>query len=199
MTPTNAALRPPLCGAILVGGESRRMGRPKHLLELDGETFVERIGRVLEAVTPGWSALGGGELPPALAASHRLADVPSVRGPLAGLLAAFTYRPDAAWLVLACDQPYVSAALLQWLVDHRRASSAAVLPRLLADHVEPFPGIYEPAAAEALRWLAAETGSASSLQRLPQIAPVTTPRVPEGLAEHLAGFNAPADLERLGS
>ena len=32
-----------LAGLILAAGESRRMGRPKALLELAGETFVDRL------------------------------------------------------------------------------------------------------------------------------------------------------------
>ncbi len=33
----------PVLAAVLIGGRSRRMGRPKHLLERDGVTLVERI------------------------------------------------------------------------------------------------------------------------------------------------------------
>ena len=40
---------PPLVGGILIGGGSRRMGRPKALLEWDGATFVERIAAALRA------------------------------------------------------------------------------------------------------------------------------------------------------
>ncbi|MGE0593633.1 MAG: NTP transferase domain-containing protein [Vicinamibacterales bacterium] len=40
----------PLAAAVLAGGDSARMGRPKALLTMpDGETFIARILRVLEA------------------------------------------------------------------------------------------------------------------------------------------------------
>jgi len=50
-----------------------------------------------------------------------LRDPPGAEGPLAGLLAAFSAEPEAAWLVLACDLPLVHAGLLARLVArHKR-------------------------------------------------------------------------------
>ncbi len=73
---------PPLVGGILIGGASRRMGRPKALLEWEGVTFLERIAAALQAVVPEIVLLGAdaraavrGRSPsgrggPARAASH---------------------------------------------------------------------------------------------------------------------------------
>lgn len=38
---------PAIAGVILSGGASRRMGTPKALLKIDGETFVDRLARLL--------------------------------------------------------------------------------------------------------------------------------------------------------
>ena len=186
-----------LAAALRVGGASARMGRPKQLLEIDGETFAERIARAAEGVVDRLVLCGAGEIPPALAGLPRLADVEGVSGPLGGLLAAFALDPGRAWLALACDQPRLTREALAWLASERRAGAVAVLPRLAEDRVEPFPAIYEPAVRPALAELARARGAGRSLQRLAEVAGVRTPRVPEALAPAFAGANDPAELDRL--
>ncbi len=182
---------PPLLGGVLVGGASRRMGRPKQLLELAGRTFVERVVTALAPVVEEVTLLGGGEVPTSLARLSRLADDAAARGPLAGLLAAFAARPDAAWLVAACDQPWLDRPLLEWLIGQRRADALAVLPRPPGPRLAPFPGIYEPA---VLPWLRAAAGR-GALQPLGELAGVRTPEVPVALLPALRDADAPADLE----
>ena len=86
----------PLWAGLLVGGGSRRMGRPKALLELAGDSLAERA---LAAVIPrvdGVALLGSGKVPAALHDLPRLADVAGVDGPMAGVLAA-----TALWMLRA--------------------------------------------------------------------------------------------------
>ncbi len=182
---------PPLFGGVLVGGASRRMGRPKQLLELAGLTFVERVVAALAPVVEEVALLGSGEVPASLAHLPRLADAPAVQGPLAGLLAAFAARPDAAWLVAACDQPWLDRPMLDWLIGQRQAEVLAILPRPPGPRLAPFPGIYEPA---LLPWLLAAAGR-GSLQPLGELAGVRTPEVPAALLPALRDADAPADLE----
>ena len=188
---------PPLGAALLVGGGRRRMGSPKQLLELDGETFAARIARVAEGVAGALVICGAGEIPPALSHLPRLADPEGVAGPLAGLLAAFAHAPGSAWLALSCDQPRITPSALAWLISERRAGAVAVLSRLTDDRVEPLPAIYEPGVRPALAELARARGAGRSLQRLADFAAVRTPRVPPELAAAFAGANDPAELDRL--
>jgi molybdopterin-guanine dinucleotide biosynthesis protein A len=199
---------PPLVGGILVGGASRRMAAPKALLQLQGETFLERIARVLGSVVPELLLFGSGAgLPPALAGFAVVPDDPRARGPLAGLLAAFEERPGAAWLMLSCDQPLLSTAALAWLAAGRRHDRIAVLPRLDPLRVDPFPGIFEPACREALSVLASATergpGEADrrtgSLQPLVRIPGVHVAPVPPALAAEFLGANTPSELALLRS
>jgi molybdopterin-guanine dinucleotide biosynthesis protein A len=188
---------PPLLGGILVGGQSRRMGRDKALLEWQGETFVARIAETLGSVVPAVFRLGAATgLPPSVAALPTLDDLPGVRGPLAGLLAAFAFRPDSAWLVLTCDQPRLTPATLRWLAGERRCERSAVLPRLVDSRIEPFPGIYEPGSRDALAALAAP-GASGSLQPLAGMAGVGIVDLPEALRGELAGVNTPEELQVL--
>lgn len=195
--PRQCEALPPLVGGILIGGGSRRMGSAKALLQLQGGSFVERIAGALAAVVPEVALLGcASELPAKVAAFPAVADAAGVGGPLAGLLGAFAARPDAAWLILTCDQPLISAATLEWLVGERRADRIAVLPRLTPGRIEPFPGIYEPGCRSALARLAAPSAG-GSLQPLVGVEGVRVVAVPARLAGEFRGVNTPEELADL--
>ena len=183
---------PPLAVALLVGGESRRFGRPKAMARLGARTLAEQVASALAEVAPDLVLLGGGEVPPSLAAAARLADAPEARGPLAGLLALLRARPDRAWLVAACDQPWLSGDLCRWLAGERAADRLAVLPRADRDRLHPFPGVYEPAILPALEALARD--GRYSLQALARVAGVATPEVPGGLVAALRDVDRESDL-----
>ena len=183
----------PLVGGILLGGASRRMGSAKALLDWQGESFVERIAATLASVVPEVSLLGRGpDLPARVAGLPTIADVAGVEGPLAGILAALATRPEAAWLVLSCDQPLISQSALEWLIGERRPGRIALFPRLARGRIEPFPGIYEPACLPALLALAGG-GRSGSLQPLAELAHVRVVPVPAALAGELRGVNTPEE------
>jgi molybdopterin-guanine dinucleotide biosynthesis protein A len=86
------------------------------------------------------------------------ADLPAIYdvveniGPMGGILSAFAAHPDKAWLVLACDLPFLTEATLRDLIAHRDASQLATAYRSAHDgKPEPLCAIYEPAIAERLR------------------------------------------------
>lgn len=102
---------------ILVGGQSRRMGRPKlSLPTANGRTLVEhvagavsRAGQWIDEVL----LLGvGGELPSSLAGLRILPDVEVNAGPLAGLCALLDHAGPRWSLLLACDMPLLESSLL---------------------------------------------------------------------------------------
>src|SRR5271165_4827514 len=56
--------------------------------------------------------------------SHRplIIDCVAGEGPIVGIRSALAVRPDAAWLVLACDLPFLGDAALAHLLAMRDAS-----------------------------------------------------------------------------
>ncbi len=108
-----------LLAGVLVGGASRRMGRPKHLLAHPaGGTFLEYAVGLTRVVTPRTVILGAGaELPPALAGLPRLADTVAGAGPLAGLCSLLAEARRGWALLLACDMPRLEVATLRALLD----------------------------------------------------------------------------------
>ncbi|WP_236705102.1 NTP transferase domain-containing protein [Hymenobacter sp. AT01-02] len=66
-------------------------------------------------------------------------------GPLSGLLSAFRLDPNAAWLVVACDLPFLSETTLGHLVVHRQAARMATAYQSPENEwPEPLITIWEP-------------------------------------------------------
>ena len=127
----------PLFGGVLIGGASRRMGQPKHLLRRGTRTFLEIALEAMRPLCQELVVLGSGEVPSLSEPVHRLGDVEGLRGPAAGILAALRYEAHATWLIVACDMPRLHADALRWLRDeHRREALAATMPKV-SDHVIP--------------------------------------------------------------
>lgn len=138
-----------LAGFVLAGGASRRMGRPKALLILNGETMVERQLRVLDAVTRNASVAGW---PANLRWPGKLKNVSGVRcfadvrpglGPLAGIYTALMHSRSEFNLILGCDMPFVEAELLKCLCRRALESRADVtVPKSCGRRLEPLCAVY---------------------------------------------------------
>lgn len=114
-------------------------------------------------------------------------------GPAAGLLCAFEFRPDTAWLVLAVDMPRVSAGLLKNLIAQRDSSRIATLHRHADGTLEPLCAIWEPS-ARAVIADELQTGR-GSLRAVAERADVAVAQLPE--PERLQNANTPAQRRRL--
>jgi molybdopterin-guanine dinucleotide biosynthesis protein A len=101
-------------GFILSGGESRRMGRDKCELTLNGQTFVERISDRMTPVTGLIMVVGK------LVSESRLSQVADVYpewGALGGVHAALANCSSEWALIVACDFPFVTTDLFARMND----------------------------------------------------------------------------------
>ena len=144
-----------ICGAVLIGGASSRMGCLKQHLLIEGRTMAEVAVEALEDVAERVVIAGAGPVPKTLRRLERVADPVGVSGPMAGVLAAMRRATSAAWVVVACDMPHVAPAAVRWLIDQRGRGVQAVLPRVGEEGVEPLLALYEPAVLQTLEELAA--------------------------------------------
>lgn len=138
-----------LHGLVLSGGESRRMGRDKGLIQKESVAWVNRAGELLrsrglpvsvmireqqrakygEVVYPDFELVQDQDL--------------VVGGPLKGLLSFHRYYPDKDVLVLPCDMPYITDKILQNLIDFYQSNPTNdVWVFEEGARVQPFPGIY---------------------------------------------------------
>ena len=184
---------PGLTGAIFIGGASSRMGQPKHLLRLDGESWLRRINRVLSAVCDQVVAVGRGAMDGMDLA--RIEDASGIRGPLAGLLAML--REAHGWvLVTACDLPLLSPAAACWLVEQRHRDADAVIPRCRGRD-QPLLALYHPRLLPAVEAMCA--AGESRMRALCRLPAVRRPVVPEGLASSWRNINTPDELARVAA
>lgn len=182
-------------GCILIGGQSSRMGTPKHLILQNGTTWIERAVLLLQQMLGQVIIAGAGALPPSLQAIPRVIDVPNLGGPLAGILAALRAYPQVSWLVAACDQPDMGLEAFQWLLDCRQPGVLAVLPDIAGTgRVEPLLAYYDRAILPVLEEMAAD--GHWRLNRLQSIPGVITPTPPSHLHNSWHNINTPDDLAK---
>jgi molybdopterin-guanine dinucleotide biosynthesis protein A len=141
-------------GLVLAGGRSSRMQRDKAAIEFRaGETQLDAAMKLLEGrVARAYvSVRADQQADPARAKYSRIVDRGDVEGPIAGISAAFANYPDAAWLVLACDLPFLDAQTLDTLIAARDPELDATAFRSSHDGLpEPLCAIYEPRARAAI-------------------------------------------------
>jgi len=183
----------PVYAGVLIGGASARMGSAKHLLKIGAQSWLERTVGQLEGAVAETVLLGRGEVPASLAGLRRLADVPDVSGPMAGILSAMRWARRGSWLIVACDMPQVSREAVDWLLSLRRRGVWAVMPRLgEGQPLEPLLAYYDFRSRPLLERLAA-----SGCFRAAEIArssKVVTPVPPAELAKAWTNVNRPEDL-----
>lgn len=130
----------PLTGALLAGGQSRRMGRDKCLLEVDGVPLWRRQLALLRALSADVLVISP-EAPAWLPGEARwLPDAVTGRGPLGGLAAALAGARHDLVLTLAVDLPALTPDYLRTLAA-QTAPGRGVVPELDA-LFQPLAAIY---------------------------------------------------------
>ena len=134
-----------LLGVILCGGESKRMGSDKGLLEKNGQAWVKIIAEKLvslnipvvvsinEQQSESYSRL----FPP----NELILDNIDIQGPLKGLLSVHQVYPDKDILLMACDIIDMDNRTITHLVDQYN-SLAFEFFVYQENYAEPFCAIY---------------------------------------------------------
>jgi molybdopterin-guanine dinucleotide biosynthesis protein A len=147
---TNTA---PIYALVLAGGRSTRMQRDKAALTYHGRTQLEwamslllpHAQRVFVSVRPDQTS------DPVRARFEQIVDTHENLGPIAGIMAAQAKYPQVAWLVVACDLPFLDNGTLATLIAARQPQRLATAYRSSHDVLpEPLCAIYEPASREPL-------------------------------------------------
>lgn len=140
-------------GLILAGGASKRMQRDKAALEYKGKAQLTRafelasrhVGKVFVSLRAEQTS------DPTRAHWPMIVDSEEGEGPIVGIRSALAAQPEVAWLVLACDLPFLSDAAIEELLRRRDPSALATAYKSAHDGLpEPLCAIWEPSAAPAL-------------------------------------------------
>ncbi len=161
MTSNRTPQQPGVYGLILAGGLSSRMRHDKAALIYRGMTQLDRafelasrhVERVFVSARPSQATES------TRAQRPLILDSVEGEGPIAGIRSALAAVPDVAWLVIACDLPFLSHTALDQLLAERDSSAYATAYRSTFDGLpEPLCTIWEPAAAHALTTFIAAGG-----------------------------------------
>lgn len=187
-------LRPPASAIVLAGGESRRMGRDKALLEVEGRPLIARIVDRLEdlfdEIVIGAARSGDyGDL-----GRPVIADRETGQGPLMGLASCLERVANELALVTACDIPRPDLRFAASLLDQAQGYDM-VLPRSGGDHYEPLFAVYRRSVAPTAFGLLA-AGERSILGLLDRVR-VRVRIVPLPETVRLGNLNTPDDYKAL--
>jgi molybdopterin-guanine dinucleotide biosynthesis protein A len=135
-------------GLVLAGGRSKRMGRDKASLSMNGKALVTHVVELTKQVcSQVFISLRPGQedtLKTALGGAMPIHDQYGEIGPLGGILSALNAYPDTPWLVLAVDLPHLDRHTLEYLIMHRDSGKPFTAYRGRDDLPEPLCAIYEP-------------------------------------------------------
>jgi molybdopterin-guanine dinucleotide biosynthesis protein A len=141
----------PLFGLVLAGGASTRMQRDKAAIEYHGQSQLHWTFHLLSHVCAATfvSVRPDQREEPTRAGLPQIVDRHPGIGPIAGISSALHAHPKAAWLVVACDLPFLNEQTLRYLVEHRDPHKIATAFKSSHDGLpEPLCAIWEPAARE---------------------------------------------------
>jgi molybdenum cofactor cytidylyltransferase len=185
---------------VLAAGPSRRMGRPKQLLEFRGEILLKRaVLSALEAgcrpvvvVTGAYAAasrrvLGELDVMEAKNEQWKLGIGSSVR---VGVEAVIAAAPGVDGIVLMlCDQPFVTREIIAGLIKARRKTSRAIIASSYAESYG-VPALFSREHFGELIALRGDVGAKHLIQK--HLTKVQLVCFPEGEID----IDTPEDLER---
>jgi molybdenum cofactor guanylyltransferase len=194
-------------GLILAGGSSTRMHRDKAALTYQGQSQLDRAfelaKRHLHNVFV--SVRAGQTHDPTRARHPLIVDSVAGEGPIVGIRSALAAYPNGAWLVLACDLPFLSDAAIETLMRARDPGTFATAYRSAHDGMpEPLCAIWEPAAGSLLAEYQAAGGECPRkflIRRNARLVDLTDPRAldnvntPEEYAEATAALGKPNPMQ----
>jgi molybdopterin-guanine dinucleotide biosynthesis protein A len=129
-----------LTAFVLAGGKSSRMGADKALLQLPGQTLLQRGLELARSVSEDVRIVGVrekfGEFAPVVEDKY-----PN-RGPLGGIHAALSATTNPFNLILAVDLPFLEKRFLLHLLAEARASGAVVTVPRAAGGLQPLCAVY---------------------------------------------------------
>ncbi len=186
-------------GVLLAGGMSRRMGRDKRFLELEGATLFARALSVLDDLFSEVLVSVADALPEGSEVRHRVVTdlIPNCAA-LGGLYSGLSLATHPRVFVAACDMPLLSAPVIRAMVE--RDPRADVVMARLPQGLQPMHAVYSKRCLPYLEAMA--RGGNLKIQEMAQqqglvirIVPEDELRAMDPQALSFLNINTPADLE----
>lgn len=184
-------------GVVLAGGKSRRMGKDKAFLSLDGKPLVERVAEVLQSLfqrnlvitnTPSLYEHLGFEV---------YTDIFPGKGALGGIYTGLVHAGAPHAFFASCDMPFLNEPLIRYLVEERLGFDI-VLP-ISDTGPEPIHAVYSEGCRPLMEALLREGRLAIHglfpLVKVREVGPETLRRFDPDLLS-FCNLNTPEELEK---
>jgi molybdopterin-guanine dinucleotide biosynthesis protein A len=184
-----------LNGLVLAGGKSIRMGHDKGSIKWHGK---EQKYYVADLLIPFCSdvfiSCRQEQQVNTDPAYKTITDIYTEAGPLVGILSAFNYDNEFAWLVLACDLPLMDKPTIEFLIQKRNSNTIATAYKSPYDGLpEPLIAIWEPQSTPLLHHAYSEKRFCPRKLLLQHNPTLINPPNPDALIN----TNTPQDIEKV--
>ncbi|MBI2996334.1 MAG: molybdenum cofactor guanylyltransferase [Candidatus Melainabacteria bacterium] len=180
-------------GAILAGGQSKRMGRPKEgVLLWDLRPMIEHVMDILQTICKSIVIVGKceGYYPKQNKfISDRLPNL----GPIGGIESLLSSNLDTEYLVVACDQPFLTQEILKFLIKDEEPEKIKLFKASGNKKINPFPGYY-PASILSHVKDSIQKGRTAMHEMIVDCPSVTWIPIQESQESFLRSINTPSDL-----
>lgn len=186
-------------GVLLAGGLSRRMGKDKRAVAVDGETLFNRVLHAYEEVFTEIIIVVAEPSSITDGLSHSVVtDLIPQKGPMGGLYTGLSHTTKSRVFTAACDMPFLSVPLIHRLCEF--STHADVTMVHLDIGIQPMQSIYSKKCIAALRSLIDENQlEMRSILSQPELAyKIVDQKQIVDLDSHCVSFmnvNTPSDLE----
>ncbi|GAB3811951.1 molybdenum cofactor guanylyltransferase [Pontibacter rugosus] len=182
-----------LYGLVLAGGKSTRMGTDKGLLDYKGMPHRDYLYQLLDNLCAKTFLGLRTEQQQETQEQPVIWDDEYYQGPFRSLLSAHKAYPDKAWLVVACDLPFLTDQAITKLIEARDAAKpATAYYNEESGFLEPLIAIWEPEALEQALLYAADGNRCPRKFLMSQ----DIKQLPVKQGQELVNANYPEDYEQ---
>lgn len=192
-----------IAGIVLCGGQSSRMGQPKHALQVGNATALERVISAVRSAVDFVIVVGSPDqdIPRLPGEARFVRDAAPHLGPLSGLLTgleAVGQDADAVYLA-GCDTPLLRSAFVRLITVALRAEDDAAAA-FDGQFPQPLAAVYRTSIKDAAKTFFAQ--GERSLQALlkslhVRLIPLADLRAVDPELDSLRGMNTAAEFEDL--
>ena len=140
-------------GLVLSGGMSKRMGQDKALIEIDGNTQLNKTYTLLQNHLPEVfvSSRADQSTDNERKKYNQIYDLYNNIGPLEGILSAMHEHPEVDWLVVACDLMNLDDKTIDYLIENYHPNDNIIAYKSEYNGLpEPLCAIYSASAKSLL-------------------------------------------------
>jgi molybdopterin-guanine dinucleotide biosynthesis protein A len=131
---------------ILAGGQSRRLGKDKLYVQVDGQTLLENVVNICRKCFNEVKLVARDSTIISFSDIEIVIDSPKAEGPMAGVIAALENCPLDSCFITAVDLPDLNIEIVETLINNYEGQQYFGLEE--AGGLQPLCGIYEKSALE---------------------------------------------------